>query len=466
MSQATFGVIVGNRGCFPSHLCESGRSQVLEALEQAQIKAITLSPEETAFGTVESFEDARRCAELFDAHRKEIDGILITLPNFGDERAIADSLRMANLNVPVLVHAFPDDPDGMGPEERRDSFCGKISVCNNLRQYGIRFSLTQRHTLAPSSPEFRQELQSFSAVCRIVRGLRGARIGALGARPAKFNTMRYNEKLLERHGISVEPLDLSEAFGQADRLSDTDGAVQSKLAELKAYVPAEDVPETALIKMAKFGLVIDRWIESQSLAAIALQCWNSIETYFGIAPCAVMSMLSQRLLPAACEVDVVGALTMHVLQLATGTPSALVDWNNNYGDAADKVVLFHCSNLPKCFLQSPCMSYQAIAARDVGQDQAYGTVVGRIKAGSFTFARISEIYGNLGAYVGEGEFIDDRLTSFGGYGIARIIKLQQLLRYICESGFEHHVAVTQGNISRVVAEALGRYLGWHVYHHI
>lgn len=465
MSRATFGVIVGNRGCFPNHLCESGRTQVLATLEQAQFKAIALTPAETAFGSVETLEDAGKCASLFEAHRREIDGILVTLPNFGDERAVANTLRMASLHVPVLVHAFPDELERMGIQERRDSFCGKISVCNSLRQYGIPFSLTQKHTVAPSSPEFRQDLESFSAVCRIVRGLRGARIGALGARPANFNTMRFSEKLLERHGISVEPLDLSEAFGQADCLSDTDESVRAKLAAIKEYVPVKDVPEPALKKMARFSVVLDQWIKTQSLVAIAVQCWNSIETYFGIAPCTVMSMLSQGLVPSACEVDVLGALTMYVLQLATGAPSALVDWNNNYGNEPDKAVLFHCSNLPRSFFDAPRMSYQAIAARDVGQDNAFGTVEGRIATGPFTFARISELYGNLGAYVGEGEFINDPLNSFGGYGVARIAKLQQLLKYICESGFEHHVAVTQGSISRSVTEALGRYMGWHVYHH-
>lgn len=465
MSETTFGVIVGNRGCFPDHLCESGRAQVLAALEQAQIKAIALTPSDTAFGSVETLEDARQCANLFDAHRREIDGILVTLPNFGDERAVANTLRMANLGVPVLVHAFPDEVERMGIDERRDSFCGKISVCNNLRQYGIPFSLTQRHTVAPSSPEFRQELQSFGAVCRVVRGLRGARIGALGARPANFNTVRFSEKLLERHSISVEPLDLSEAFGQADRLRDTDELVQAKLTALKTYVPVQGVPEPAMSKMARFGVVLDQWIQTQSLVAVAIQCWNSIETYFGIAPCAVMSMLSHGLVPAACEVDVLGALTMYALQLATNTPSALVDWNNNYGDAPDKAVLFHCSNFPKSLFEAPRMNFQAIAARDVGQENAYGTVEGRIAPGAFTFARISELYGNLAAYVGEGEFIDEPLSSFGGYGVARIPKLQQLLKYICESGFEHHVAVTQGNISRIIAEALGRYMGWHVYQH-
>ena len=468
MSKITLGVIVGNRGFFPDHLCDTGRREILSVLEKAQIKAIALDPEATKFGTVESLQDAHICANLFKAHRDEIDGILVTLPNFGDERAVVNTLRFAGLDVPVLVHAFSDDPSKMSIEHRRDSFCGKLSVCSNLNQYGIPFSLTNKHTMDPGSQEFLDELNWFSAVCRVVKGLKGARIGALGTRPANFNTVRYSEKLLERSGISVEPLDLSEAFGQAEALQESDSEVQVKLDALQKYVATAGVPPASLLKMAKFGVVVDRWIKEQCLVATSIQCWTSMEQYFGVVPCAVMSMLSNSLMPSACEVDVLGALSMYALQLATEAPSALLDWNNNYGDDPDKAVVFHCSNLPKDFLEKPRMDFQAIIAGDVGKENAYGTVVGRIKPGPFTFARIStdDNLGCIKAYVGEGEFTDDPLTTFGGYGVARINDLQRLLAYACRNGFEHHVAISkESGANRVLTEALGKYMGWQVYTH-
>src|SRR5579872_5716096 len=247
----TFGVIVGNRGFFPDHLAQSGRSEMIAVLEKAGYGVVAVGPEETKFGAVETRAEAARCAELFRKNREIIDGVIVTLPNFGDERAIADTLRLAGLNVPVLVQATPDTPGRMTIRDRRDSFCGKMSVCNNLTQYGIPYSLTTRHTETPDSEFFQRDLAWFAAVCRVVRGLRGLRIGAIGARPAAFNTVRYSEKLLEAHGISVEPIDLSEILGRIQRMRDQDDAAQNKLAEIRKYVPSESVPDDALMKMAK-----------------------------------------------------------------------------------------------------------------------------------------------------------------------------------------------------------------------
>src|ERR1700721_390571 len=160
----TIGVVGGNRGFFPSPLATSGRLEMIAALEAAGIKPIVLTPEETAHGAVETYEDAKKCAALFKKHADEIDGIIITLPNFGEERGLADTLRLANLRVPVLIQATPDSTGKMGIAFRRDSFCGTMSICNNLKQYGIPYSPTTLHTEAPDPTEFKPALQGFYAV--------------------------------------------------------------------------------------------------------------------------------------------------------------------------------------------------------------------------------------------------------------------------------------------------------------
>jgi L-fucose isomerase-like protein len=467
MDKPVLGLIVGNRGFFPDHLCESGRETILKVLEEEGITPITLSPEDTKFGSVETLTDAQKCADLFKKHSDEIDGVLVTLPNFGDERGVANALRMSGLDVPVLVHAFSDEADKMTVANRRDSFCGKMSVCNNLKQYGISFTLTTLHTVAPESESFRQDLRQFVGTCRVVRGLRGAKVGVVGARPAAFITVRYSEKLLEKAGISVESLDLSEVFGQADRMQGDGPDVKRKLDEIKAYVAADSIPAEALAKMTKFGLVMDRWIEENELVATAVQCWTSMEEYFGIVPCTVMSMLSNSLQPSACETDITGAIGMYAMALASGRPSALVDWNNNYGEDPDKGVVFHCSNLPKDVFVDMTMDYQEIIAGTVGKDNTYGTVVGRVKSGPFTYCRVAtdDERGVIRAYLGEGELTNDAILTFGGYGVVRISDFQGLLHHICENGFEHHVAINLSQTASAVDEALGKYLGWDVYYH-
>ena len=464
----TMGVVVGNRGFFPSHLATSGRLEMIAALEAAGIKPIVLTPDQTAHGAVETYEDAKKCAELFTRHAAEMDGIIVTLPNFGEERGVADALRLANLRVPVLIQATPDTPGKMGIAFRRDSFCGKMSVCNNLKQYGIPFSLTTQHTEAPDSAWFKADLEWFAAVCRIVRGLRNVRFGAIGARPTAFNTVRYSEKLLERSGITVETLDLSEVMGRIERCKDNDDHVQSKLASIRKYIPVGGTPEAALLKMAKLAVVIDAWMAASELTVSAVQCWTSIEEYLGIVPCTVMSMMSEQLIPSACEVDILGTLSMYALTLASETPSALLDWNNNYGDNPNKAVCFHCSNLPKHFFREGVkMDYQLIIAGTVGKENAHGTLDGTVKAGPMSFARFStdDFAGRITGYVGEGNFTDDPLNTFGGAGVVEIPNLQRLLRYICENGFEHHVAANFSSVANSVLEAAANYLGWGMHRH-
>lgn len=465
----TLAVIVGNRGFFPKHLVVSGRQTMLEVLAEEGIRPIITPEGDTAYGAIESLREAQYCGDFLRAHRDEIDGVVVTLPNFGDERAIANALRFADLRVPVLIHAFPDEVGQMGLNDRRDSFCGKMSVCNNLRQYNIPFTLTTLHTVHPQSEVFRADLQRFASVCRVVRGMRHARVGMMGARPTAFNTVRFSEKLLERHGISVETIDLSEILGQIERLPDDDQAVVEKRAEIESYARVDGVPELSMLRMAKLGVVTDRWVSEQSLDATAIQCWTAIEEYLGVTPCTVMSMASNSLAPSACETDINGALAMLALSLASGKPSALVDWNNNYGDDPDKAVVFHCSNLPKAVFidEIAVVSSQDILAGSVGLENSFGAIHARIRENPFTYLRLTtdDYEGRIKAYLGEGEFTDDALDTFGGYGVVHVPRFQELLAYICENGYEHHVTINQTRVAGAVYEALTKYLGWETYFH-
>ncbi len=465
--KSVFGLILGNRGFFPDKLVEEGREEILKVLAKNDCKAIVLGPKDSKFGSVVTREDIRKCVDLFRKNADKIDGIIVSLPNFGEERSIADVIKSADLRVPVLIQAGPDDLKLMSADRRRDSFCGKISACNNLLQYGIPFTLTTLHTESVTSPEFKKDLEMFKGVCNVVKGFRNLRIGAIGARPAAFNTVRYSEKILEKFGVSVETIDLSEIFGRANRLSDKNEAVVTKLKAVKEYIPAPGVKDDILVKMAKLGVVIDGFLKDNELKACAVQCWTAMEEYFGIVPCTVMSMLSDSLIPSACEVDVTGALSMYALQLASGKPSALMDWNNNYGDDPDKCVLFHCSNAPKAFFSDMRMDYQAIIAGSVGKENTYGTCVGRIKSGPATFARFTtdDTSGELLSFVGEGSFTDDAIDTFGGYGVAEIPGLQDLLAFICRNGFEHHVAVSLSSVAAALNEAFTNYLGITTYYH-
>jgi len=465
---ATLGVIIGNRDFFPDVLVGEARKDLTKLFEQLGVRAIMLTPEQTKLGGVETYADARRCADLFAAHRNEIDGVLVCLPNFGDEKGVADTLKMARLGVPVLVQGYPDDLNALGVERRRDAFCGKISVCNNLKQAGIPFTLTRKHVVHPLKDEtFRADLEQFVAVCRVVRKLRRARFGAVGARPGAFNTVRYSEKILERYGISVTTVDLSEILGKAGKLSASDASVKAKVDAIADYAPSKDVPSDKIVQMARLGVVLDDFIAANDLDSTAIQCWTSLQQNWGCNVCTCMSMMSEKLMPSACETDITGALSMYALSLASQRPSALVDWNNNYGNDDNKCVLFHCGNWPKAFAPDTKIANAPILGSTLGVENTYGAMEGRTPRGPLTYARFTtdDTAGVIRGYVGEGETTDDELKTFGHRAVAQLPRLQELLRYVCANGYEHHVAVNPSHTGPVLAEACEKYLGWSMYEH-
>ena len=467
MAATTLAIIIGNRDFFPVQLVTEARRDLLALCQSLDIEPVLLDEKDTKLGAVETWQHAKACADLFRRHRDRIEGVVVSLPNFGDEKGVADALKLAGLDVPVLVQAYPDDLDKLDVKRRRDAFCGKISLCNNLGQYGLPFTLTKRHTVSAAATEFRNELRAFVGVCKVVRGLRRARIGAIGARPNAFNTTRYSEKLFQSAGISVNTLDLSEVLDGARKLSDDDPRVKAKLAEIGAYAAAPSVQRASLSLMAKFGVIVMDWMTELDLDASAIQCWSSLQKNYGVNCCTIMSMMSEKLMPSACEVDVAGVVAMYALQLASGKPSALVDWNNNYGDDPNKCVFFHCGNWAKAFLPDITIGTAPILGTILGEQNTAGALAGRTPAGPVTFGRVStdDKRGTINTYVGEGRFTDDPLNTFGTRAVVEVPDLQGLMQMVCRRGFEHHAAMNASTSAGILAEAFERYLGWEVYRH-
>lgn len=465
----TLGLIVGSRLFFNGAPALAAREQALAQLGKLGVAVKTLPAEATENGAVQSRKDAALYGDFFRAHRDEIDGLAILLPNFGDEVAIAECVSRAGLNVPILLQASNDEIDKVDVHRRRDAFCGKISVTNNFYQYGIRFTDTSSHTLDVDGEAFGDDLRRFAAVCRTVRGLKTARIGAIGARTPPFHTMRYSEKLLQASGITVVTVDLSEIIAAAAALSEDAPEVKAKLDEIFAY---GSIPKTIkrenIVKQARFSIAVDRWIAENECDASSIQCWRSIQDNFGCATCLSMSMMGEKLMPSACEVDVMGAISMYALALASAAPPAILDWNNNYGHEADKCVCTHCGNFPKSFIgDKPEISNLDVLGEVIGREKCFGAVKGKVKAGPMTFFRLStdDRHGAIKAYVGEGAFTDDPFPMDGGIAVTSVPKLRALLSFISRNGFEHHVAMVRGHHAAIVEEAIGNYLDWPLYRH-
>ena len=469
MHEMTLAVIVGNRDFFPDHLVTEARRDILAVFGEMGIEPVILEERQTKLGAVETWAHAQQCAELFRANRDRIDGVLVSLPNFGDEKGVADTLKLAGLNVPVLVQAYPDDLEQLDPARRRDAFCGKISVCNNLRQYGIPFSLTALHTVHPRSPEFRKDLQEFLAVCRVVRGLRRARIGAVGARPDAFNTMRYSEKLLEASGISViDHRSVRDLRPGAANSPDADPRVKAKLDEIGAYADASAVPAHALVQMAKFGVVLLDWMDGARprrhrhpvldfhAAELRRQLLHADEHDEREAD-------AQRLRSGRHRrrVDVCAAARLRNARAPwwTGTTTTATTRTSACSSTA--------ATGPRASCPTSKIATAPILGTTLGEENTYGALAGRTPAGPVTFARVStdDRSGRIRTYVGEGQFTDDPLETFGTRAVVQVPELQTLMRYVCKNGFEHHVAMNASHCAGILAEAFETYLSWDVYHH-
>jgi L-fucose isomerase-like protein len=467
--KTTFGLVVGSRAFFNGKLALDARKDLLAELEKLGIASHILPLGETPNGAVETKEDVRKYVRLFREKRDTIDGIVVVLPNFGDEIAVAETLRQAALGVPVLIQACDDEVSKVDLKGRRDAFCGKLSVCNNLYQYQIPFTDTTLHTCDIASETFARDLDRFARVCRTVKGLKNARIGCIGARTAPFQTVRFSEKILQASGITVVTVDLSEILGAAEKIRDQDEALVKRLDEVAAYgkIPAA-ISREKVVRQAKLGVAVDRWMEQNECQASALQCWSSVQDNYGCATCLSMSMMGEKLMPSACETDVAGAVSMYALALAAGTPSALLDWNNNYGKEVDTCVCTHCGNFPKTFMGTePEISNLDVLGTVIGPEKCFGAVKGKVAKGPMTYFRLStdDTRGRVKSYVGEGAFTDDAFGMAGGIAVTRVPRLRKLLGYLCREGFEHHVAMVRGHFAGVVEEAVSRYLGWELYRH-
>lgn len=465
-----FGIIIGTRAYFNSELAKDVRKQLLKTLADEGYDYVILPEDATPTGSssIETREDGLKCAELFRQNRDRIDGIIVSLPNFGFEIGIINAISVADLNVPVLVQACDDENDKVDLDSRRDAFCGKISVCNNLYQYGIPFTDTTLHTYSIYSELLAKDINKFAGICRVVNGLRHARIGAIGARPAGFQTVRASEKLLQKSGITVVPVDLSEILGAARKIEDTDAELLKKLEEIKCYAAVPKEYSDKLVLQAKFGVAVERWIEANQIDAVAVQCWDSLEQNYGCAACVTMSMLGEKLLPAACEVDIAGAVSMYALTLAAQGQSALLDWNNNFAEDRNKCVCTHCGNFPKSFVRNDLkLGALGVLGRTLGKVNTFGAVYGKVTKGDFTFFRIStdDTKGAIKAYLGTGEITDDPYGMDGCIAVTKVNNLQTLMKYICKNGFEHHVAMVRNDVKEILNEAIEDYLGWNLYVH-
>ncbi len=463
ISKSTFAVFFGNRGFFPASLQSEARREMRETLEGLGHGVLMLDESATRYGAVESPAEGRLFAEFLRAHRGQFAGVILCLPNFGDETGAVAALKDAG--VPILIQAYPDELDKMAPELRRDAFCGKFSVMDVLCQYGVKFTALTPHVCHPAGEAFAGHVDYFDRLCRVVAGLRGLTVGSIGARTTAFKTVRIDELALQQHGITMETVDLSDVVARMGALDIKAKNVRAKRQTLLDHSSWEGVPDSAVDTLTRLGVVLDDLTDELELDAVAIRCWPEMQQHLKISPCVLLSELNDRGVVAACETDVGNAVAMTALRLASGQVATCLDWNNNYGDEPDKCILFHCGPVPsEMMIGKGRITDHAILANAFGEGCSFGCNTGRIAPTPFTFASMLTRDGRLEFYVGQGEFTDDPIPEdfFGCAGVAEINGLQNALCTIGHAGHRHHVSVTPTHVAPAVCEALQKYLGCEV----
>ncbi|MCP4603534.1 MAG: hypothetical protein GY847_23950 [Proteobacteria bacterium] len=461
--KTTFALLFGNRGVFPSSVVEQAVKELPQILEGLGYGILMLGEEVTPHGAVESRQDGQTYANFLRDNRGKFDGVVLCLPNFGDETGAAAAL--GETQVPILVQAYPDDLDKLAPQSRRDAFCGKLSVMDVFSQYGIKFTALKPHVVSPTSDRFAAVMDEFGRICRVVKGMRGMVVGAIGARTTAFKTVRIDEVALQQNGITMETLDLSDVFARIKDVNPDAPAFGAKVDRLKEYAAWPGVPDKAFDNIARLGVVLDTIVEEYQMDALAFRCWSELQEQLGISPCILLGEMNQRGVTAACEVDVGSAVAMRALSLASGRPPICLDWNNNYGDAEDKCILFHCGSVAANLMTDRGrVTDHAIISNNLGQGRSFGCHVGRISPFDFTFSSMLTEAGNLRFYLGQGKFTNHEIPKdfFGCAGVAEIENLEDVLLHVGKQGFRHHVSVTPDLVLAPVREALEHYLEFHV----
>lgn len=461
--KSTFALYFGNRGFFPESLIAEARRELSDTLKKLGHDFLMLDKDLTRFGAVESPEEGRKFAKFLDDNRGKFNGVILCLPNFGDETGAVSALQDAG--VPIFILAYPDELDKMNFHERRDAFCGKFSIMDVFYQYQLPYTVFPPHTVHPFSEEFENQIDAFDKVCKIVKGMKRMTVGAIGARTTAFKTVRYDELALQKYGITTEVLDLSEVFSRVRKLDITSTAAREKAERLRNYTNFKKVPEKSFENLVRFGVIIDEIIIEYGLNTLALRCWLEMEKEFGVAPCVLLSEINDRGFPAACELDICNAITMYALNLASGNPATCLDWNNNYGKDPDKCILFHCGPVPQSLMTAKGeVIDHPMFAKALGAGCGFGCNVGRIAPDKLTFASSKTQDGKLFVYMGEGEFTSDPIQEgfFGCGGVAKINNLQEKLYKIGYGGYRHHVSVTPGLVENALREACSRYLGYEI----
>jgi len=408
------------------------------------VELIYPTENDTKMGLVADDEDAEKIIGLFK--ERKINGLLLVTLTFGDELAgarIAEEFR----RYPIMILATKEPPVLPGGFRRSDSFCGTLSLASALRRRKIPFLFGG--IVFPEDEEFVKSMDTFIRVISIYRKFIGARIGLIGPRPERFETVTFNEvAMAKKFKQRVVHITLLEVIRKASKLSDNDPRVEAIVKEVSKYADLSKISREALLKIAKLEVVLRKIVSEKKLSGLGFRCWTDIQRYYGISPCHVLGRLTQSGIMSSCEVDIYGALSMMIQYMASleSTPPFFIDWTIRHPSKPNVFLAWHCGNMPPTLCSGRCsLLYHSIMYRDVGIENAQGTFEGRLKPGVVTIVRLVEYNGEFKLFVTKGKALEEEGPFRGSWVWVEVKDLNKIYRTLIEEGFVHHASMIYGD---------------------
>ncbi len=463
--EVKLGIVAVSRDCFPVELSVRRRKAVAEACKAA---GISIYEAPTA---VENEVHAMKA--LDEVKAAGVNALVVFLGNFGPEGP--ETILAQRFGSPVMIAAAAEETGDNLVGGRGDAYCGMLNASYNVGLRGLKPYIPEYPV--GDAAEIAQMIAGFVPVARIILGLKSLKIITFGPRPFDFLACNAPIKPLYDLGVEIQEnseLDMFASFN--DHAGDS--RIKDVIADMEKELGGGNKMPGILPKLAQFELTLLDWAEknigASKYVAFANKCWPAFQTQFGFVPCYVNSRLVSRLIPAACEVDIYGALSEYIISCATEMPATLLDINNTvpydmynkeikgkYNFTENDVFMgFHCGNTPACYVRKPEMRHQLIMHRllepDREPDISRGTLEGDLMPGNITFFRLqSTADAKLRSYIAHGEILPTETRSFGGIGIFAIAEMARFYRHVLiEKRYPHHGAVAFQQIGRALFTAL------------
>jgi len=445
------GFVPSHRSPFDKKWAIEMRNRTIKSIEANVSDVELVYPDSTITdgALVTSKEDACRVIELFK--EKNIKGLIIGMMTFGEELPnllIAEAFE----NLPVFVFGTKEGPFTEDGNRKSDSFCGTISTASGLARRNINFDFSGIHF--PEENEFLENIQRFVKVVNACDNFKGMRIGAIGPRPAPFETCAINEMdLITKFRIKVIPFTLLKLKADLEKIEFTN--IIDKFEQIKKFYNCSLSDDNMIAKSAKLEHILGKYAQEENLSGFGVQCWTAIQEEIGISPCLSMGRMTDKGIMCACEVDILGAITMviqHNLTMNKDVPH-FIDWTIQNQEDENTFLAWHCGNAPvslKCGSCIPEIKSHSILGQQIGYDKSFGTAEFQLKEGNVTINRLVEINGIFKMLSVKGDTVPDNRNLRGSWKWVKVKDLKKLYRTIIESGFTHHASMIFNDVSKEV----------------